>query len=193
MKKELSLLLALVLLGLGGCRSFDPALLQPDKTALSVKMPAMDSRVENYGLQLFIYAQDVGAIFEREVRQNLTDPYTEKKGSIVMKLNITENRAQMGYAFFSGFFFFVPNLFGMPMYGIITSLEVQLDVLDANRQLIGSYTGAGKRRTAQGIFSKGPKYRDFVRVNFIYAFKDALNMAREALAQDIPRLNERLK
>ena len=109
---------------------------------------------------------DVRALFERETREVLTEPYGKPPGFLVLRTRRVTARAGLGYALVSGLTMGGLNLFGFSWAKYQYVVDVQLEVRNLRRELVGTYRGQGqgKRIKIQGIFggTHRTKRRGFV-------------------------------
>ena len=101
-----TVLFARGLLFVGWCRFFDPALLNPTPETLPVRLPTLTPEVQSQRIALSLDPQavptDVRALFERETREVLTEPYGKPQGFLVLQTRRVTARAGLGYALVSG-------------------------------------------------------------------------------------------
>ena len=104
------------LLFIGGCRFFDPALLNPTAEILSIRLPTLMPEVQSQRIALFLDPQavptDVRALFEHETREVLAEPYGKPPGFLVLQTWRVTARAGLGHALVPGLMLGGPNLFG---------------------------------------------------------------------------------
>lgn len=198
MKKTIAILTTVAMLI--GCKPFDPKFLNSEGTPFNPKLPAMEKFVENNlvvivnqsGQAIGANPQDVITVFDREVTEIMTDPYSDKKGIIVLKVNSIENRTNMLGYILGAFIAEVPLLFGAPVATYKSRVEVQIDVMDSNRKLIGSYRGDGYEKLTTGLYRKR-NYRQADRVTYLFAVKKAIQDAKTKMTPDLNRLIDALR
>jgi hypothetical protein len=195
MKSFCYLLTTLTLLG--ACKSFDPKLVQAGDTALNPKLPAMEKQIENN--YIFVITpngefagpnpQDVSTLFDKELSEKITNPYTDKKGYIVLKINTFEHRVRMGAALY------------IPVVGVFTGLptgvsrshiEIQIDVLNMQRRLIGSYRGYAETKLKSSIYKNNFFHPGLSRTTYIMSIKAAIQEAKKNMSLDLERLIKEL-
>ena len=90
------------LLFVGWCRFFDPALLNPTAEILPIRLPTLTPEVQSQRIALSFDPQavptDVCALFEREIREVLTEPYGKPPGFLVRQTRRATVRVGLGYA-----------------------------------------------------------------------------------------------
>jgi hypothetical protein len=198
MKKHSIIILAF--LAVTGCKSFDPNFLNPTGVAFDPKLPAMERSVENNlvaivsstGQTYGASPQDARTLFEREVSEIMTDPYSDKKGYVTLKVNTIENKNNLLGIAIGGFLGGVPFLLGVPTEVITSTVEVQIDVMDANRKLIGSYRGSATKKMKNALYNKNGNYRELERVVYLLTVKEAIQIAKTKIRPDVKMLNEKL-
>lgn len=198
-KKTFLLVFALTLLV--GCKPFDPTILNSGGEPFNPKLPSMEKQIENN--YVFIITpggeftgpnpQDVSVLFDREISDKMTNPYTDKKGYLVLKINTIRHKVNGGFCMATVFpLYYLPALFNAS-YGINkTNIEVQIDVLNVNRRLIGSYRGQASTKTKAKLYTNNIKSRDFSRQTYIMTLKQALQEAKKNMIPDLDRLNKEL-
>ena len=96
---------------------------------------------------------DVRALFERETREVLTEPYGKPPDFLVLQTRCVTARAGLGYALVSGLTMGGLNLFGFPWAKYQYVVDVQLEVRNLRRELVGTYRGQGPARATGGLSS----------------------------------------
>jgi hypothetical protein len=199
--KKTTILLVSALTILVGCKPFDPTILNAGGEPFSPKLPAMEKQIENN--YVFIITpggeftgpnpQDVSVLFDREISDKMTNPYTDKKGILLLKINTIRHKVNGGFCLATVFpLYYLPILFNAS-YGVNkTNIEVQIDVLNANRKLIGSYRGQAIQKTKARLYNNNIKSGDFSRQTYIVALKEALQQAKKNMVPDLDRLNKEL-
>ncbi|HAW51849.1 MAG TPA: hypothetical protein DCX54_05895 [Flavobacteriales bacterium] len=181
-----------------GCKSFEPTLLNPDGTVFNPKLPSMEAVVENNlvaivnsgGQTIGANPQDVRTYFDREVKELMTDPYNDKAGVLLLNVNTIENKHQfIGYMMASVYTISLFNVLGGPYSVSKSSVEVEIEVLNKNNRLIGSYRGNGSAKLHQGYYSKTNYNQvDQQRISYLKAVKNAVQDAKSKLIPDLDRL-----
>lgn len=191
---------AALLLAFTSCKSFDPKLLNPTATTVSPKLPAMEG-ITSRELTVVVTpgqaavasgSRDLQTLFEREVRETLTNPYGDKKGVLELKVTTTRMRGGFGWAMASGFLLCIPNLFGMPFATPQLQVSTQLDVLDNQRRLLATYRADGEAKGVNSIYSS-TSYADPGRVLYIQAVRQCLDQLKIKMQPDLERLHGQLQ
>ncbi|UOQ73035.1 hypothetical protein [Hymenobacter cellulosilyticus] len=176
-------ILAILLFG-SGCKAFDPALLNPTAETLPTRLPTLTPEVQSERILLsfspMAVPNDVRTLFEREVREVLSEPYGKSRGFLVLHTRRVSARPGLGFTFASVLTAGSLNLLGFPWARYRYVVDVQLDVLNQRRELIGSYRGTGQARATAGLYS---------RTNFSQPDRVLyLQCVRQGLDQIIPQL-----
>ncbi len=82
---------------------------------------------------------DVINIFEKEIKENITSPYGEKKGFIVLKLGYRGVETSTLYPLVSLFTLGTINFLGFPANEVSQSLEVEIEIWNKKKELIKRY------------------------------------------------------
>ena len=143
--------------------------------------------------------QDAITIFDRDVKDNITNPFGDKKGYILCKIAAGGTKTGgYGWAFLSGITLMIPNIFGMPMGFNKTSLDIEVEIYDLNEKLIGRYNAQCYDKTwiaaYHGYSGIGPdkSATPAARISSIKAFKCAMNDIKSQIDKDYVRLNKEL-
>lgn len=86
-----------------------------------------------------IRVYDVINIFQKEVKENITSPYGEKKGYITLKLGYRENNNSLFYVTTSTLTLYTMNFLGYPFNKISQSLEIEVEIWNKKKELIKRY------------------------------------------------------
>jgi hypothetical protein len=180
--KQFFILLTLFLLG--GCKAFDPGLLNPIPGPLTTRLPTLTPEVQSQRLLLTLdpmaVPTDVRTLFERETREVLTEPYGKPRGFLVLRTRRVTASPGLGFTFVSVLTAGGLNLFGFPWARYKYVVDVQLDVLNQKRELLGSYRGQGQAKARAALYSS-TNYAQPDRVLY-------LQCVRQALEQIVPQL-----
>ncbi len=137
--------------------------------------------------------QDASVLFDREVRQNITDRGRDSKGFLVCKIPFGETRiGGWGWLALSSLTLTVPNWFGMPFSNYRTELQLEVEVRNCRDELIGVYSGYGLGRTpvalwhgyAAGDYTFVTGNEPAARKSNIDAFKMAMEEIKQKLQGD---------
>ncbi|MDI9312889.1 MAG: hypothetical protein QM535_21950 [Limnohabitans sp.] len=126
--------------------------------------------------------QDAITIFDRDVKDNITDPFGESKGYILCKINASNQKTNLGWAFLSGLTLMIPNIFGMPMGSYKITLDVDIEIYNNSEKLIARYNGTAESKKYMAAYWGYGK--DVERMANITAFRDTLNQIKIAIEND---------
>jgi hypothetical protein len=129
-------------------------------------------------------AQDIITLFEREVKDCITNPYGESKGYIVCSI---AGEKVMNLNLISPFLFFVPTLLGVPIARASNTLEVDVEIYSGDNRLIGRYSGGGYNKSYSGLYY-GYRISSLSRITGIKAFKMAMDEIKQKIEKDQERL-----
>jgi len=135
-------------------------------------------------------AQDLLTIFNRDVKDNITNPYGEQKGVIVCQ--IVQNKKQdTFFRFLTYLSLGSSTLLGIPSGYCRTSINVEVEIYDLSDKLIGRYTADCSKKVWSALYY-GYNLNDISRKSNIDAFKCAMNDIKVQINSDATRLNELL-
>ncbi|GAB2966406.1 hypothetical protein GCM10027048_40960 [Hymenobacter coalescens] len=183
---------------LPACKSFDPRLLEPTPGVLTPRLPtATPAAQTDWIIQLGAPglgaagprggSRDVNTLFEREVRETLTDPYGTPSCYLVLTTTIVDKGSGWGWTVLSVATNGGLNLLGLPYSRTRMTVDVKLDVLDRQRRLVGSYRGQGQAKALGSLFSK-TNYISPGRVVYVQAVRAGLQQVKTSLQADMARL-----
>ena len=136
---------------------------------------------------------DIITLFERDVNANIINPYGENKGQIVCKIVAYDaNYYNSGLRVISTLTFGFFNLFGMPFDCKSASYDIEVNILNNEREKIGQYSAVGKAKVYSALFY-GFDDASSIRLSRIRAFKNAMNKVKEQINCDYEQLNMALK
>lgn len=138
-----------------------------------------------------IRVQDAITLFERDVKDNLTNPIGHKFGFITCKVVTGECRYSAVNTFVSVATLFIPNIFGMPFNSHMTHLELEVEVYDSRQHLLGRYAATGSSKVPIALW-RGYRTADAYRLSNIKAFKAAMRRIKEKIAKDYEAINQEL-
>lgn len=132
--------------------------------------------------------QDAKTFFDHDVKDNITNPFGEKKGYIVCKIVQGNTKKGYGWAVLSGLALMAPNFLGMPVGEAKTSLEVEVEIYDLSDTLIGRYHALGSDIQWVAMYY-GYTPLSASRKSGIKAFQYAMNDIKSQIVRDADRLN----
>jgi hypothetical protein len=134
-----------------------------------------------------ITSNDFITLFNREVKNNITNPYGEKKGKIVCRIAGKDEKATYMLRLLSLFSFGTLNVLGMP-YNINNNLiDIDVEILNNNNELIGLYSAMGKGKEISSLYY-GHAYPSAIRYANIKAFKEAMADIKNQIEADHERI-----
>ena len=131
--------------------------------------------------------QDAITIFERDVTDNITNPFGEKKGTITCRIVAGEESMKDPWMWGTAFSAFTLNLVGIPLYSSVTNIEVEVDIYSKNNNLIGKYSATGYSKVWVALYW-GYDTFSASRKSAFTAFKMALNEIKLKIQDDNDRL-----
>jgi hypothetical protein len=135
--------------------------------------------------------QDTIVLFDREFKDNVTNPIGEKYGFATFKIAAGGTKSGVILPFFSGLTLGSLNLLGMPADAYKTSVEVEIELLDAKKNVVGRYTAIGTA-TSLVAFYYGYTNENASRMSNILAVKRALTEIKDHIKNDHADLNKKL-
>lgn len=138
-----------------------------------------------------IRVHDVIRIFEKEVEENMTNPYGEKKGFIMLRLGYRETKYSYLHPIASILTLFTINFFGFPSDKVTESLEVEVRIMDKERNLIKKYYVHAKNECICA-FWYGYHYKNFERKIAADNIKEALEKIRVQIGRDAAEIKAKL-
>lgn len=136
--------------------------------------------------------QDAIILYDREVSDNIVSATGEKKGYLVFR--IISGGPKKGGNFFGvlGIFtLWIPNLLGVPTGNHQAEFEIQLEVMDINKKMLGKYLGYGKHKT--WVHVGGYSTKDAQRIANIRALKKAFSQVKKQMDEDMSKLEVALQ
>jgi len=181
-----------------GCKVWDATQMVPKNAPLTPKLVALDRKIEN-GMNSTMAYSNVGSftnddelnLFVKEVENNLTDPYTNKYGTILMKRNVIDSRYGLGYLTASSLLITLPNILGLPFAHIRYKVEVELRIMDKQNNLVAKYIAIGTS-SVKVAYYYGYSLRIAGRKSYADALLNALDQLRPQLQNDAILINKRL-
>lgn len=148
------------------------------------------------GLQKFRYVRDIRVqdaivLFERDVKDNLTDPLGSKYGYITCKIVTGECRYSAVNALLSLATLFIPNLFGLPFNNHMTHIELEVEIYDVRENMVARYDATGYSKVPIALW-RGYSTSDAFRLSNMNAFKQAMSDIKRKIAEDYQEINQKL-
>lgn len=135
--------------------------------------------------------QDAIILFDREVSDNIANGTENGEGYIIFRiLSGGPKKGGNLFGFIGMATLWIPNLLGVPTGNHKAEFEVELEILDDERNLIGKYHGYGKHKT--WIRVAGYNAKDAQRLANIRALKKAFLQIKEKLDANYKQITEGL-
>lgn len=136
--------------------------------------------------------QDAITYFDRDIKNNITNPYGQRNGYALAKIvngksGPSSFAASMLYAVLAGGTLFVGNMLGLPLSDNKTELEVEVEIYDVSNNLVAKYNSSCSDRQWVAMYY-GYAPLDAGRVAGINAFKCALNKIKQEIDKDSVRV-----
>lgn len=137
--------------------------------------------------------QDVFQVFDNELRDHINQQSGAGYGQARFKLRFYQRRnTGWGWTVASFATGFIPNMLGMPVRTQRVILELQMEVVDANGNLLQQYVASGQGK-AQVAAYHGYSVTTATRKANLLALKRAMSKIKTALDQDVPALSTQLE
>lgn len=134
---------------------------------------------------------DVINVFEKEIKENITSPYGEKRGFIVLKLGYRGVETSTIYPLVSLFTLGTINFLGFPANEISQSLEVEVEIWNKKKELIKRYVVNVTDTEYQAMYwgyHEQMIWRKLAADNI----KQALEKIRVQINKDVPQIKRAL-
>jgi hypothetical protein len=156
----------------------------------SSKISGLGTAVSSSTMSKDVRIQDAITIFDRDVKDNITDPFGDFKGYILCKINASSEKQNLGWAFLSGLTLMVPNILGMPIGAYKIVLDVDVEVYSISEKLIARYNASAYHKKYMAAYwGYG---QDASRVANIMAFRDAMNQIKVQIDKDYDNVFQKL-
>lgn len=133
--------------------------------------------------------QDIITLFDREVKNNITNPFGDKKGYIICKIATANNKTHKLWAVLHGAFLMIPTIIGVPIDMVTTMLDVEVEIYDKSERLISRYNSQCKSEPALVHFYYGYFLRtDAQRATSIEAFTCAIADIKNQIENDVEQI-----
>ncbi|MBL7829241.1 MAG: hypothetical protein JNJ57_21580 [Saprospiraceae bacterium] len=146
-----------------------------------------------FGFQITDQAlSDVFKLLENDLQENITQNGDGKYGHARFKL-VEYRRPWRGVGWIvpSIATLFVANVAGMPFAVVRAELELQMEITDAEGNVLIRYVAPGFGKSPQAFYY-GYTASDAVRRANLNALKDAINQIKGKMAADVPMLTGKL-
>ena len=217
--KKYILLLSIVSLLFSSCATLEPGLFRSNSKN-SVLLPTLDPQFDMRSLNAYypeiisggnymnsnnvniayeaypvqikqnILSQDIINIFERDVKDNITDPFGDYKGAIVCKVVYANQKSKnIALTVLSTITLGIGNLLGLPTCSEEMAMDIEVEIYDLSDKLIGRYSSQGYDKEWVALYY-GYDTSDAIRKANAIAFKNAMSNIKEQINQDADRLSE---
>jgi hypothetical protein len=184
--------ITIVLCLLTSCRSWDPSMIAMDKEAISPQLLTLERQVEDVASIERMITEDELRLFTQEVEENLLDPFGVKAGYIVYRRSMQDLRLKgIPWTMLNGLTFGTAALLAVPVAIPEHTVEIEVRILDLDRQLLAKYSAVGRGRNVMAMYY-GYGLQATFRKTYADAVQDALKAIRPRIQADAPMLNERL-
>jgi hypothetical protein len=184
--------LGLVLLTLApACMSVKPLLKLTPSAAIANRLPALEVAADQGPLAMNDGAlpEDALEVFKKEFQTNLGEPTDSAAFGyarfVVKKVNTV--RTGRGLQTFQMFTLLTPSLFAMPLEWYCTTLQAEVQVTNANGDILGTYKGTGTSKVKVAMYH-GFSQSDAPRLADVIAIRGALAQIRPQLDTAATRL-----
>jgi hypothetical protein len=155
-------------------------------------VPWIPSPFEIYS-QLGEPMRDVFTVLGNELTDNTTQTAGEKLGQARFKLVYYERRIPgWGWIIPSSLTLCTANLFGMPFAKVSADVELQMEILDANKNIVAQYRAPGTGKATVAMYH-GYSGLDAARKINLLALQDAMRGIRRQMEPDLAKLNADLQ
>lgn len=136
--------------------------------------------------------QDAISIFIKDVKENISTPYGESQGDILCRITFGDvNSKEVGWFYLSTLTMFIPNIFGMPLLSNRTTIELEVQIFDKNKKILGRYTADCTSKKYVALYW-GSEYTTAARRANAAAFMCAMKKIKKQIDHDSIRLKNKL-
>lgn len=137
--------------------------------------------------------QDAFNVLGNELNDNLNQASAAQFGHARFKLLFYKRRnSGWGWTVASVSTLFVPNLFGMPVRTHRAELELQMEIVDANGNMLIRYTAPGEGKAMVAAYH-GYDSSTATRKANLLALQSAMSKIKKKLESDVPSLTSQLE
>lgn len=183
--------LALLLTSASGCMSVKPFMKATPSAAIANRLPAVEVTADQGPLVMNdgAWPEDPLDVFKKECQTNLAEPTDSASfgyARFVVK-EVSTVRTGRGLQAAQFITFFIPSVFGVPFEWYQTKLQAEVQITNANGDLLGTYKGAGTSKVKVAMYH-GFSQSDAPRLADIMAMRAALAQIRPQLDTAAARL-----
>jgi len=174
-----------------GCVSVQPVLKATPSAAIANRLPALEVAADQGPLAMNDGAmpEDPLNVFKQECRVNLAEPTDSAAYGyarfVIKKVNTT--RVGRGLQAAQMATLLVPSVFGIPLEWYRTSLVAEVQITNADGEVLGTYTGTGNSNVKVAMYH-GYSQSDAPRLADVMAMRNALAQIRPQLDTASARL-----
>ncbi len=158
---------------------------KPSNKPINPKLPSMEKSIDDYYHANVQSNEMTLRIFNKEVDDNLTNPYGKKYGYIVLKTNSVGSVKCKGVLIAEACLLFFPAMLGAPTLKGVNDTESEILIYNSKHELIGRYTGTGQASQWMNMYTFQTKVP-------IIAFNASLDEIRVKIQADMPRIQSEL-
>ncbi|MET4107239.1 hypothetical protein [Hymenobacter sp. UYP22] len=199
--RSASLLCLLGFLGLTGCKSTEKAVFQTIRSNNSValgRLPKLEAVVEPGPLSMAesegALPDDASKVFRQELSYHLAEPQEDTVRYGYAKFTVTKAEQQRtGHVFqaFQMITLMTPSLLGIPLEWYRTNVTAEVQIINAQGEVIGTYTGTGRSKVRVAMYH-GYSQSKAARLSDVKAMRLALDQIRPKLDADADTLRLQL-
>jgi hypothetical protein len=138
---------------------------------------------------------DLISVFDTEVRKSIVIDSLDKYGYIkarIKKHDLSLTPESYLYMILSGGTLFVANILGMPGAKYQTILEVEVDILNKEKNVVKTYS-AGCLGSGFAALYYGYEPNEAVRKGNLESFKECISKIKALIVSDVTEINKQLK
>jgi hypothetical protein len=185
------LLSTFALAGLGACKSVKGTFSAVPTATISKRLPPLEITADPGPLAMNDGAlpEDPLRMFKAEMQRNVVEPTdTATYGYarlVVTKVKTVRTGRSLQAA--QVITFLIPSIFGAPLEWYKTDIQAEVQMMNANGELLGTYTGKGTSNVKVAMYS-GYSQTEAPRLADVLALKEALAQIRPQLDTASTRL-----
>ena len=186
-----SMALFFVCLLFAGCKTWDISKMNVKNEPLSPRLLTLEKKIEDIQNVAFVANEDRMRIFTKEVEENLTDPFGEKYGYLIMKQNIIKLSRGPFWTCPNAWTVCIAMLFGCPIAHYKHVIDVEFRIMDSKNRLVGKYSAIGRGSGIAAMYY-GYTVGKAMRKSYIDALNNAFDQMRPQIQKDASAINEKL-
>lgn len=135
---------------------------------------------------------DVVTLFEREVRDKITQSVGKRKGYINLKIPAIVVAEDYGWGILSILTLGLPAFVGMPVNAVKTAMDIEVEIYDLEENMVARYNATCERKS-HVAFYHGYDKEGALRKSNLDAFKCAMNDIKNQIVFNTPIIMEKLE